>query len=94
MKTKRTLLQWAGHLTGALLCIVVALVPTGIYATVWWLIPKTFWPILWTVLGGIVWLAVQVRWAFHMATVWDDLHPDTILTTEPADGDGDLDISF
>src|SRR3989344_2877230 len=67
MKTKRTLLQWAGHLTGALFFILVALVPTGIYAIVWWLIPKTFWPILWTVLGGIVWLVVQVVWAFNMA---------------------------
>lgn len=94
MKTKRTLLQRAGHLTGALFFIGVALVPTGIYAAVWWLIAKTFWPIFWAVLGGIVWLVAQVIWALHLATVWDDLHQDMMLTTAPADGDGDLDISL
>lgn len=94
MKTRRTFLQWAGHLTGALLFTGVAFVPTGIYTAVWWFIPKTFWPILLAVLGGIVWLVVQVTWALYVGMEWDDLHQDAMPTAASVDNDGDLDISF
>jgi len=67
-----------------------------IYGYVWWLIPKTFWPILWTSLGGITWLAAQIIWALCVAMWWDDLHEDIVVCPPLAieKGDEDLDISF
>ena len=94
MKTKRTLLQWTGHLIGVMFAIIVSLIPTGIYAVVWWFIPKTFWPILGTALGGIVWFVAQIVWALCVALEWDDLNDDLTLAPPPAEGDGDLDISL
>ena len=96
MKTKRTPLQWAGHMIGATLFLIAAIVPTGIYGYVWWHLPKTFWPIFWTAIAVIIWLPIQVVWALRIATWWDDLHED-ILVCPPLvveEGDGDLDISF
>lgn len=88
-------MQWAGHLIGALFFIVVALIPTGLYAAVWWFIPKTFWPILGTALGGVVWLVVQVVWALKVGLWWDKRGAYIVHLPSLAEhSDGDLDISF
>lgn len=89
-------MQWAGHLIGALLFLILAFVPTGLYTTIWWFIPKIFWTIFWTVIGGVVWLVVQTIWALCVGMWWDDLHKDIVgdLPAIEAAGDGDLDISY
>lgn len=88
MKTKRTPLQWTGHLIGVILSIVVAVIPAGIYGAVWWFIPKTFWPILWTAIGGVVWFIVQLIWALCVALWWDT--PPTSLEED----DGNFDSQY
>lgn len=64
-------MQWTGHLIGVILSIIVAFIPTGIYGTLWWFIPKTFWPIFVSAIGGVVWLVVQVIWALFVGLWWD-----------------------
>ncbi|MDO8620368.1 MAG: hypothetical protein Q7R64_03415 [bacterium] len=62
MKTKLSL-KVAGFLSSGIF-IVLLLVPALLYGVGWWFVPKTSPLIvfLMTVVGGLVWIALQIAW--------------------------------
>lgn len=70
MKITSTSFKWVGHVTGVILGTFMVFIPSVIYVAVWWLIPKTLWPILvMTILGGVIFLIVQVTWGVS-TVIW------------------------
>lgn len=84
MNAKRTFLQWLGHVAGVILFTIVALIPTGIYAAIWWLIPKNLGFVIVAVGIGIIWLIAQVACGLAMREFWE-----AVSTPSPQGSAGD-----
>ena len=68
MKTNLSFSEWVRQQIRGLGLLILAFIPTLLYLAVWWFIPKTFLGIIFTaVLGGLVWLVVQLVWAVSVA---------------------------
>ena len=70
MKTLLSFLRrigdWAGVILPNIHWVVVALIPTILYGAVWWLIPQTPWWILSTIVGGVIWVSLQILWPLFL----------------------------
>ena len=60
---------WAHDCVGELNCVIAVALPALVYGLLWSATPNTTGPLLLTILGGILWLAIETA-AVVLAIVW------------------------